>query len=536
MRITPNLAIAIGFLSVGCNEYEIKPTNPANADLSTDGVPDITVDPTSIAFPELNAADGLEHTEVVVIGNQGDADLHISDVYLDDANGPYTLGAISSALVPPGSQAQFAVTFAPITAEVSTGLVLIDSDDPDTPTAEVPLDGTGIAPIIQVNPESYDFDSLYIGCDSGQPLTIRNIGNAPLIVDRFDFQTASPDLSFDAQEAINNPLPWTIPPQQNKIVFVDYAPMDEAPDAAYLTVFSNDPYNPEKLVTQEGLGERYGENMDEFVQPEEGATDILFAVDRSCSMDDEITSVQNNFAFFVTTLSSMNADYHVAATVEDSGCINGSDLYIDSSFSASDAISTITTMINLGGNYGANTERAFMLLESALAQSLGSGCNSGFLRDEATLALVGVSDEPEQSVNNYSYYISSFQGLKDNPDDVIMHAIGGDYPSGCGSADPYNGFYEATVATGGLFLSICSSDWSNHLTALAEGSTTDLSSFELTQWPVPETIIVRIDSIQTTVGWEYNPTDNAIDFDPDHVPDGGEVITVEYTLFGDCEQ
>ena len=44
------------------------------------------------------------------------------------------------------------------------------------------------------------------------------------------------------------------------------------------------------------------------------------------------------------------------------------------------------------------------------------------------------------------------------------------------------------------------------------------------------------DSIQTTVGWEYNPTDNAIDFDPDHVPDGGEVITVEYTLFGDCEQ
>lgn len=536
MRTSPNLYIVLGLLSVACNEYEIKPTDPANADLSTDGVPDITVDPTSITFPELNAADGLEHTEVVIIGNQGDADLHISDVYLDDATGPFTLGAISSALVPPGSQAQFAVTFAPNTAEESIGLILIDSDDPDTPTAEVPLDGTGIAPIIQVNPEGYDFGSLYIGCDSGQPLTIRNIGNAPLIVDRFDFQTASPDLSFDAQEAINNPLPWTIPPQQNKVVFVDYAPMDEAPDAAYLTVFSNDPYTPEKLVTQEGLGERYGENIDEFIQPEEGATDILFAVDRSCSMNDEITSVQNNFAFFVTTLSSMNADYHVAATVEDSGCINGSDLYIDSSFSASDAVSTITTMINLGGNYGANTERAFMLLEAALAQSLGSGCNSGFLRDEATLALVGVSDEPEQSVNNYSYYISSFQGLKDNPDDVIMHAIGGDYPSGCGGADPYNGFYEATVATGGLFLSICSTDWSNHLTALAEGSTTDLSSFELTQWPVPETIIVRLDGLQTTVGWEYNPTDNAIDFDPDHVPEGGATITVEYTLFGDCEQ
>jgi hypothetical protein len=536
MNNKPNALMLLGLLSIACNEYEIKNTEEANNDLSTDGVPDITVDPVSISFPELNAADGLEHTEVVVIGNQGDADLHISDIYLDDLSGPFTLGAISSALVPPGSQAQFAVTFAPNTAETSDGLVLIDSDDPDTPTAEVTLLGSGIAPIVEVNPSAYDFGVLYIGCDSGQPLAIKNIGNAPLIVDRFDFQTASQDLTFDAQEAINNPLPWTIPPNQTKTVFVDYAPMDEAPDAAYLTVFSNDPYTPEKLVTQEGMGDRYGENIDEFVQPEEGATDILFAVDRSCSMNDDIQNVQDNFGTFTSTLSSMNADYHVAATVEDSGCINGTDLYIDNSFSAADSISTITTMINLAGSYGSNTERAFMLLESSLAQSLGSGCNSGLIREDATLALVGVSDEPEQSVNNYSYYISLFQGLKNNPDDVIMHAIGGDYPSGCGSADSYTGFYEATVATGGLFLSICSTDWGAHLQALAEGSTTDLSSFELTDWPVPETIIVRLDGLQTTVGWEYNPTDNSIDFDPDHVPEGGATITVEYTLFGDCEQ
>ena len=222
------MTIAIGLLSVACNEYEIKPTDPANADLSTDGVPDITVDPTSITFPELNAADGLNTQRWSSSETKATQTSTSLMSILDDATGPLPLGAISSALVPPGSQAQFAVTFAPNTAEVSTGLVLIDSDDPDTPTAEVPLDGTGIAPIIQVNPEGYDFGSLYIGCDSGQPLTIRNIGNAPLIVDRFDFQTASPDLSFDAQEAINNPLPWTIPPQQNKIIFVDYAPMDEA--------------------------------------------------------------------------------------------------------------------------------------------------------------------------------------------------------------------------------------------------------------------------------------------------------------------
>ena len=44
-----------------------------------------------------------------------------------------------------------------------------------------------------------------------------------------------------------------------------------------------------------------------------------------------------------------------------------------------------------------------------------------------------------------------FQGLKTNPDDVVFHAIGGDYPSGCGGNDAYTGMYEASVATGGLF-------------------------------------------------------------------------------------
>ena len=87
-------------------------------------------------------------------------------------------------------------------------------------------------------------------------------------------------------------------------------------------------------------------------------------------MNDDIENVQNNFGVFMTTMASLDADFHVAATVEDNGCINGSDLYIDNTFSASDAQATITTMINLGGSYGSNTERAFTLLEACLAEAV----------------------------------------------------------------------------------------------------------------------------------------------------------------------
>jgi hypothetical protein len=356
------------------------------------------------------------------------------------------------------------------------------------------------------------------------------------VVSQVEFNTASLDLTHDLNEATNGALPWSLAPNEEKQITVANLPYDELQDLAYLVVDSNDPYNTSEIAIVEGSGELYGDLEDVYEQPVKGLTDIIFAVDRSCSMYDDIENVQNNFDVFVDTMDALDADYHVAATVEDNGCINGSDLFIDKDFDPADAKATITTMINLGGSYGSNTERGFMLLESCLANTGTGDCNDGLIRDEATLNLVGVSDEPEQSVNNYTYYVSLFQSLKDNPDDVVMHAIGGDYPSGCGSASAYTGFYEATVATSGQFLSICAVDWGAHLEDLAEGSTADLTVFVLTEYPIPETIEVKVDGTTTTLGWTYDPSTNAITFDADYVPDGGSTIVIGYALYGDCDE
>ncbi len=544
MRST--LLLGVMGLTIACQEYEIKETTDGLNDLSEDGVPDIVVNPPVINFPDLDATGGAQAQEIVIVSNIGTVDLHIEDIYVDDDTGPFSLNAITSPLIPPNGQAQFAVTFGPQTASNSRGYAHIEPDDPDTPVAEIQLNGVGVAPIIDISPSEYDFGTLYVGCDSSQPLTIANIGTADLIVDTFNWSTASNDLSFDPLEQVNGSLPWTIAPNQSVDVFVDYAPLDELSDASFLTVSSNDPYLPEALVTQEALGEIYAENTDSFEQPTQGSTDIIFAVDRSCSMSEDVANVTNNFGSFIGTLTAMDADFHVAATVGDSGCVNGPPMYIDSSFSVSDAQSTIVSMIDINNNvvpYASNTERAFVLFELFLEEAVDingypdpSGCNYGVIRREAKLALVGVSDEPEQSPNQYSTYVSLFQGLKANPDDVVIHAIGGDYPSGCGNNDAYTGMYEASVATGGLFLSLCATDWGSQLQALAEGSAQDLTSFELTQWPVPETIVVRLDGQTTTIGWTYNPTDNAIDFDTDYVPEGGSIIEVDYAVYGDCNQ
>lgn len=397
----------------------------------------------------------------------------------------------------------------------------------------------GAQPVIQVTPESHDFGAPYIACGAEQTYTISNLGSADLVIHDLDFATGSADLSFDPAEDSNGALPWTLPPGGEVDVFVAYTPLDEFADTGFLTVFSNDPARPEVMVTAKGNGTLYGENVDVFEQSLKASVDVLFTLDRSGSMSDDNALVVANFGSFIDTLVGLDADYHVAVAVEDDGCILGSDPYIDNTFSASNAESTFETMADIYmtlGTYGANTERGFSLAEAALKTSniSSGGCNEGFYRENAKLSIVHVSDEPEQSINPYTYYVSLFQGMKADVDDVTIHAVAGDYPGGCGSAQAGTGYYEATVATDGLFLSICATDWGSHLESIAEASGALNDDFELTQLPASETIEVTVDGIRTTTGWAYDPGTNSVVFERDHIPAGGSTIEIEYQLMPDC--
>jgi hypothetical protein len=536
---TKNLLLLLALSPfVACNEYGII-EDPDNIGTIKEGLePDILVTPMSVDFGRMSAENSA--TEVISVQNVGEGDLHILDIQLDSPNSVYDIGAVGSILVPPDGTTSFTITFNPVTAHQESNNILIDSDDPDDPTTVVQLLGEGLAPIIDVSPAEFDFGQMYIGCEDTLPLVVSNLGNADLEVSEFSFNTAG-DLYFDANEAANGQLPWIISPNSSVDVFIDYFPLDEFSDTSYLTTLSSDLATPSNLTVQYGTGLAYGDSRDLFEQPINGSTDILFGLDWSCSMYGDIANVQANFSAFITTLASMDSDYHVAVVVEDSGCVLGGDTYIDNTMSESDQQAIFTTMIGTSANQGSNTERIFSLFESALSSTNRSnnGCNGGFYRDDAKLNLIAVSDEPEQSSNPYTYYTSLFQSLKQDTDDLAMHAIAADNPSNgssaCGAS--YNARYEdATIDTSGIYLSICATDWGSHLETLAENASQDLSSFELTGTPVEETIEVAVDGITTVGTWTYNQADNTVDFEPDHVPEGGSTIDVQYTLMGDCQQ
>ena len=534
-----SLVLAAPFLLVGCIDYTLDEGKDVVDPINT-ADPCIEVVPGSIMFEDITVTLDPSQTQLVQVSNNCEGDLEIYAVEPEDPSQPFTIGSLGSVFLPQDSVTEFTVEFDPQTSADYATRVLIDSNDPETPTAVVEITGRGIAPIIDVSPDDYDFGNPFIGCNQEQPYTVANVGNAPLTVDNFSFASASPDFDFNSNQAMNGALPYVISAGNAVEVFVDYMPLDEFADDAFLTVTSDDPFTSEVTVFAEGTGTKYGDNLDVFEQPIKAATDIIFTLDRSCSMEDDNILVVANFATFINTLVGLDADYHVAVVVEDDGCVLGSDTYIDNTFEASNAESTFETMADIyitAGSYGANTERGFSLAEAALSPgNIGSGgCNEGMYRDDAYLSLVHVSDEPEQSLNSWGDYVTLFQSLKANPDDMIINAVAGDYPSGCGSASAGTGYYEGTLATGGLFLSICATDWATHLEELAIESVAINDSFELTQLPVPQTIDVTVDGITVSSGWEYDVSSNSVVFDAYHIPVGGSTVEVLYDVMPDCE-
>ena len=310
-----------------------------------------------------------------------------------------------------------------------------------------------------------------------------------------------------------------------------YAPLDELDDSAEVLVQTDDLASPELSATLVGEGELYGSDSQIETVEATGSVDLVFAVNGTSSMTDELALLEASILDLSDELEADGVDYRIGAVVADDGCVAGDTPYLDDSISDSEREAAWADM--LAEDAGGNAERPFMLLVSGLSTSniSSGGCNEGLYRESAALHLVGVSDEAEQSTRPYSYYVSLFQSLDA---DVVFHGIGGDYPtSACSTADAFTGFYEATVATGGSFTSLCNSSFSSNMQGIADAVVLGSSSFLLDDFPVPGTLQVFVDGSELREGWSYDAASNTLSLD--ETPEDGAEVRIDYALYGDCD-
>lgn len=542
--ITTAAAAACLALLAGCSDTVListpgsAPPTRANAIIEVES--DHPTDPHTVDFGQVFAGETREKD--VQIRNVGTDTLQLRDISLPDVGNFVIVNEGEyAALLAPNTSTTLRLSYSPVRDEGISGVMIIDSNDAETSQVSVNLLAEGLAPAINLDPPGYDFGNQELGCVGQLEVTVANIGRAPLILDEVSYE----DFSGNGELTLSHNIQPgdTLDPNESVVVTIHYVPQDVEYDSGVLHVWSNDPSTPEATAMQSGLAS-YGENwLDQYLQEGNNATDILFVVDNSCSMSEEQSSLAVNFASFMQIVDALDMDYHlgvISTDIGDGGALQGTTHIITPN--TPDPPGTFSTNVNLGIN-GAGIEQGFHNAYQALGSPMSDpgNPNYGFLREEAGLRLVFVSDEAEQSGSIMSWtsndYIDWYRSLKANPDHVILSDITGGM-TGCngggGNADPAVDYVLGSNISGGISASICDPSWVVTLQSLAWLSQSFADTFELSRIPVAETVAVSLNNVPVFVGWVYDPSLNAVVFDEDHVPENGDALDIEYTVQGDC--
>lgn len=513
MRWTVVLALAF----VACSENQLAPFG----DNVIPGVPIIDVTPPQLDFGARVPGDpGVATFDV---HNVGGATLLVTGLRVD-GDPAFTLASEAGFEVPPDGHVSVEVTFDAPRARPVTAEAVVSSNDAQRPEATVALIGRGLAPELDIQPPDWRFADTPVGCTDDVELILQNVGNADLTLASATIASGGA-LSLRGADAVAGavlaPGGWTS-------VWVDYAPVAAGDDAATVTIASNDPRGPQ-AATQAGHAPEGALGSDTFPLSDAPPVDVVLAVDRSASMEDDAAGLAKSFGSFVSTLGAATTGWHLGVVTLDSGCFNGGVL----TAARTDLTTAFSKAVATGDPAVLVNDEALLRLADLAMEVWDSGeCNDGFRRPDAPLAVIVISDEPDRSHEQASawtwdFWVDRYRGRVSDP---ALVAVSGVVDSdGCNEGD--DGYRQAIAETGGARMSICAGDWSKRAVALAEAAAAAVWDFPLSETPVAGSITVSIDGAPLATGWSYDAARNVVHLDPVR---GKKALTVDYTVQGDC--
>jgi hypothetical protein len=309
------------------------------------------------------------------------------------------------------------------------------------------------------------------------------------------------------------------------------------------------------------------QRVEVFEQLEPSTADILWVIDTSCSMEDEQAALAENFPAFIEFFVTRQLAFNLAVTStnigeDDTDGLEGEMVGDPKVITEQDpdVAGLFVQRALMGIDDGHSDEKGLTAAYTAV-EVLGDTVNRGFMRDQAHLAVIVVSDEPDfsereqagaadavgwedfadwmnqvkgptgQRMADLSAIVGIGPGGFDDPEGCDLPEEGSN-PSGQGGegAQRGDGYLEAAVATGGLIASICGEDWGDMLARVGLRAAGLLDTFELREVPLVDTLRVRTGGL-AAADWEYFEATNSIRFTRvQSIPPPGAEITVEYQV------
>lgn len=408
-----------------------------------------------------------------------------------------------------------------------------------------------LLPDIAVEPASLDFDHLPRDCPADpQVITVRNVGDAMLDVT---------DIALRGQGlevfAISGRL-RAIPPGGQLEVTVDFTPADWVTyDRVRVVVESNDPDEPTTEVPLLGVGAEDAIFEEVYAQQDAGAVDVLFVVDNSGSMSGELNALAGAFSTFISSFINLGLDYHIGVVTTDMDSASQSGRLVGAFIDENTPNATgVFTQQAAQGAAGSGDERGMDAAKAALTAPLIQSENAGFLRTDANLAIVVVSDEDDSSTIRANAFATWLEALKPDPAMTSFSGMvgpdgGGLIPtpacplfSGDSDADHAPRYHDAIALTGGVWANICNmqAQVNTFLTFLSYVAAGLQYEFPLSHTPTSVgEITVEVDGVVLPYGppngWTYNPTTRLVTLLGNGVPGPGAGIRISYPYQTTCD-
>lgn len=257
--------------------------------------------------------------------------------------------------------------------------------------------------------------------------------------------------------------------------------------------------------------------------------DILWVIDDSGSMSDEQEALGTNFSSFIDGFVDSGVDFKMAITTTD----------VSSEYRRGRMVSGSE---NLTSSYAQQNENAFKDLFKELVKVgiRGSGYEKGieaskwfmekhqsFLRPDAYLAVVYMSDEEDQSSGTVKSYMDYLKGLKADAGLVKAYSIvNTDVTYGSGLSVGFERYKEASDLTAGKLADI-KGDFHTILAEMGGDLRSLLDSFALAHSPLTGTLKVFVNN-ELVTNYTYDAGSRSIKFDINDLPPVGATIKVEY--------
>lgn len=279
--------------------------------------------------------------------------------------------------------------------------------------------------------------------------------------------------------------------------------------------------------------------------------DVVFIVDDSESMGQAQKSLSSTIPDMIAYLLTMRLDLNVVVISTSMGGSQytggrfiGSPKVLSNSTSGFSSI--LATRLNLG-TQGRDVERGISSLLSVLSDSYLNGDGRGFLRKEALLAVIALTNEDDQSAQSVDDVIRSLDQLKghfDNGDRAwTLNLIGTLSNSGTCETNTENGYIERSdkyielaQKSKGVTESICSTNLVPAVRNIKSRIIQVLTDYKLDRVPNIASIQVFANNVlvprSNLNGWDYIADGNLIRFYGTYIPAADVMVRVDFLPAG----